>query len=166
MGLFGGSKPKKPEIVTDPVDPGWYRTKRGKFPSLLSLDPDEAGLGGVGGVFLIWHAGLRPEWVYVGHGPDLAKELYAIGNNKEVTNFENMGGLFVTWAFVVEGYRPGVVRFLQENLPTVIETANTYPDDTAPVPVFSPGREPKRKSLLKSEDKAGPDKPKDEAPES
>ena len=143
MGLFGGSKTSTPTVISDPVDPGWYRNNRGKFPELLILDPEEAGLSGKGGVVLVWHGGIRPEWVYVEHSTDLAKTLHEVGNNKEINYFESSGGLYVTWAFVVEEYRAGVVRFLQENLPTLIETASPYPEDTSPVPVFSPGKEPK-----------------------
>lgn len=145
MALFGKSKdPKKnPDAITEPVDPGWARTARGNFVNLLSLDPEEAGLGGKGGVYLIWHGGIRPEWVYVGYSDDLAKALHEAGNNREITYFEEMGGLFVTWAFVLDDYRPGVVRFLQENLPTVVPSGSSFNDDTVSVPVFSPGMEPK-----------------------
>lgn len=146
MGIFGKSKKsskKNPDVITEPVDPGWIRSARGNFLNLLSMDPEEAGLSGKGGVYLVWHGGVRPEWLYVGHSNDLAKSLHEAGNNKEIGSFQEMGGLFVSWAFVLDDYRPGVVRFLQENLPTIIPTANTYDDDTMPVPVFSPGKEPK-----------------------
>ncbi len=143
MAFFGKSKEEKQaEAVSEPVDPGWYRTAKGGFPQLFSLEPEEVGLSGKGGVFLIWHGGVRPEWVYVGHSPDMAQSLFDIGKNKEVTDYENRGGLFVTWAFVLEEYRDGVVKFLQENLPTIVASANTYTDETAAVPVFSPGKEP------------------------
>ncbi len=143
MAFFGKSKEEKQAAtVSEPVDPGWYRTAKGGFPQLFSLVPEEVGLSGKGGVFLIWHGGVQPEWVYVGHSPDMAQALFDIGKNKEVTNYENRGGLFVTWAFILDDYRDGVVKFLQENLPTIVVSANTYTDETTVVPVFSPGKEP------------------------
>lgn len=146
MSFFGKSKDeeKQQAPLGDPVDPGWFRTQRGGFPDLFDLEPDEVGLTGKGGVFLIWHGGVKPEWVYVGHGPDMAQSLFDIGKNKDVIYYENRGGLFVTWAFVLDQYRDGVVKFLQENLPTVVISQNTYDEETQPVPVFSPGKEPGR----------------------
>lgn len=153
MALFGKSKDTPSQAISEPVDPGWYRNAKGKFPDLFTLDPEEAGLSAKGGVFLIWHGGIKPEWVYVGHAPDMASALLDIGRNKDVTYYENRGGLFVTWSFVLEEYRDGVVKFLQENLPTLVESANTYPENTQPVPVFSPGREPGRAQTAKPKPK-------------
>ena len=153
MDFFGKSKKTDgPQQLSEPVDPGWYRTAKGGFPELFSLEPEEVGLTGKGGVFLIWHGGVRPEWVYVGHSPDMAQALFDIGKNKEVTDYDSRGGLFVTWAFILEEYRDGVVRFLQENLPTVVISANTYNDETVMVPVFSPGKEPKPATAAPAQD--------------
>lgn len=154
MAFFGKSKDTtQAPLVNEPVDPGWYRNAKGKFPDLFTLDPAEVGLSGKGGVFLIWHGGVKPEWVYVGHAPDMASALLEIGKNKEVTYYENRGGLFVTWSFILADYRDGVVKFLQENLPTIVESANTYPENTQPVPVFSPGKEPGRMQTPKPKPK-------------
>jgi len=69
MALFGSddsSKAKNAPMFTKPVDPGWVFPPEGGFFPFLDLDPEAYNLGGAGGVFLIWHAGVHPEWVYAG----------------------------------------------------------------------------------------------------
>jgi len=138
MGLFGFGGDSEPERITEPVDPNWVHTPSGAFPPLLSLDPEEMGLNNVGGVYLIWHAGVRPEWVYAGHSKDLAAALHQAGNNREINYYEKNGGLFVAWALVKEPYRPGVVKYLQETFKTQVENISDFNDKTVPVPVIAP----------------------------
>jgi len=137
MGLFGIGD-DEPERITQPVDPNWVHTPSGGFLPLLSLDPEELGLNNVGGVYLIWHAGVRPEWVYAGHSKDLAAALHHAGNNPDISYFEKNGGLFVAWALVKEIYRPGVVKYIQETFKTQVENPGDYTEKTVPVPVIAP----------------------------
>jgi len=138
MALFGFGGSDEPERITEPVDPNWVHTPAGTFPPLLSLDPEEMGLNNVGGVYLIWHAGVRPEWVYAGHSKDLAAALHHAGNNREINYYEKNGGLFVAWALVKEQYRPGVVKYLQETFKTQVDNISDFNDKTVPVPVIAP----------------------------
>ena len=138
MALFGFGGNDKPEQISAPVDPNWVHTQTGAFPSLLSMDPEEMGLNNVGGVYLIWHAGVRPEWVYAGHSKDLAAALHHAGNNHDINYFEKNGGLFVAWALVKEAYRPGVVKYLQETFKTQVDNSGDFTDKTVPVPVIAP----------------------------
>lgn len=138
MGLFGSDKEDKPERITEPVDPQWVRTPEGGFLPLLSLDPEELGLSGIGGVYLIWHGGVRPEWVFAGHSRDLASALHSAGNNSDITFYEKNGGLFVAWALVKDAYRPGVVRYLEEQFKTLVNNTGAFNSSTDPVPVIAP----------------------------
>jgi len=138
MALFDKGHPKEPERITEPVDPSWVRTPKGAFLPLLSLDPEELGLSGVGGVYLIWHGGVRPEWVYAGHDTNLATALHQAGNDPDIHYFEKNGGLFVAWAPVIEKYRPGVVKYIEETFKTQIKNGRDFTDSTVPVPVIAP----------------------------
>ena len=107
-----------------PQDPGWARTEKGGFHRLEDLDPEDLGLMGQGGVFIIWHGGVRPAFVYAGAATDLARALHRVGDDDRVMGFSVNGGLFVTWAPVVPKYRPGAAKFLQRTLkPEVPNTA-------------------------------------------
>jgi hypothetical protein len=148
MGLFGfGGSDEKDDvpIITAPVDPGWVTTHDGGFFEFYSLDPEEMGLGGVSGVYLIWHGGVRPEWVFAGHTTDMAAAFHSAAKNHEVTNYERNGGLFVAWAPVMEPYRPGVVKYLELSFKTLVPNPGQYTEDTRPVPVFPPKRRTKKK---------------------
>lgn len=147
MGIFGFGRDDDAEedvpAITTPVDPGWAQTPEGGFFPLLEMDPEEIGLSGVGGVFLIWHGGMRPEWVFAGHDKNLASALHLAGNNREINYFEKNGGLFVSWAPVKEPYRPGVVKYLEQSFKTLVPNPGLYTEKTRPVPVLPPSRRKK-----------------------
>ena len=65
MALFGKSK-KKTVIPVVPNDVSWIRSPRNQFYNFLNLDPEEMGLKKASGVYVIWHGGMRPEWIYIG----------------------------------------------------------------------------------------------------
>lgn len=123
-----------------PVDPKWRRNERGYFHRLLSLEVESLNLGGVGGVYAIWHRGVRPEWVYVGATTDLGSAILAASHNADITDYEINGGLFVTWTPIVEEYRDGVVNFLRKQLkPVIDEVPGEHIDASAqPIAVLPP----------------------------
>ncbi len=131
---------KKPAKAYDgpPLDPEWARNKRGKYPRLEHLDTLAEGLNGLSGVYVIWHSGVKPGWVYVGKSANLANTLDDIIDNEEVMEFEKNGGLYVTWSPVREERQSGVVRFLHETMaPKVTNPAATSIKD-GPVKVKLP----------------------------
>lgn len=138
MGLFGKGDDTKLERITEPVDPNWVRTSEGAFLPFLSIEPDEIGLKGVGGVYLIWHGGVRPEWVYVDHSKDMASAFDDASNNDDITYYEKNGGLFVAWALVREPYRAGVVKYIEDSFKTLVPNPGGFTDKTVPVPVTPP----------------------------
>lgn len=144
MGLFDFGKnddTDNPPPVTKTVDPGWVHTPDGGFFSFLDIDPEELGLSGVGGVYMIWHAGIHPEWVFAGHSEDLAAALHNAGDNVDITNYEKNGGLIVAWAPVLGPYRPGVVKYIEQAFHTLITNPSAYSSKTHLVPVIPPTRQ-------------------------
>ena len=97
-------------------DPAWARSPRGLFFRLIHLDPEEEGLSGVGGIFVVWHAGLRPQWVFVSAADDLAAAIHRLADDADVMSYEVNGGLFVSWALVRPEYRSGAVAYLTGRL--------------------------------------------------
>lgn len=112
------SKKKKPTKAYEgpALDPKWARNKRGKFSRLLHLNTLGEGLAGLSGVYVIWHSGVKPGWVYVGKSADLARTLDEALDNDEIMEYEKNGGLFVTWSPIVEKSQDGVLRFLVETM--------------------------------------------------
>lgn len=122
-----------------PLDADWVKSPSGGFYPLLNLDPEEAGLTGVSAVYIIWHAGMRPKWVYVGRAKDLAKALHDLAGNDEIMDREIHGGLFVTWSLVREEFQDGVVSYLIENLEILVDNPEARRNKDLPIPVVIPG---------------------------
>ncbi len=139
MALFGRSG-GKPTAPAEPEDPKWARSPSGHFRRFINFDPEEEGLSGKGGVFVVWHGGLRPRWVYAGASADLARALHELADEDEVMAFEVNGGLFLTWAGIRQEYRNGVVKFLNEAMDPLVENPAAFVGDDAPIPVVFPGK--------------------------
>ena len=135
MALFRRTPPKTPATAA-PQDPNWVRDGSGRYFRLLQLDPEGQGLAGTGGVFVIWHGGMRPAWVYVGAADDLARALHDIAANPDLRAHEIRGGLFVTWSLTHAPYRAGAVAYLQDLLMPVM--VNPAAAGAEPVPVLPP----------------------------
>lgn len=118
-------------------DPVWARSPRGLFFRLIHLDPEQQGLSGVGGIFVVWRAGLRPRWVHVAAAEDLAVALHRLADNAEVMSYEANGGLFVSWALVRPEYRSGTVAYLNAALRPAI-VSDIDPAGVAPVIAIPP----------------------------
>ena len=120
-------------------DPKWGRNASGRFHRLVKLDADAPGLAGRGGVFVAWHAGVRPRWVYVGGARDLAGALRELFSNADVMAFEARGGVFVTWSFISDEFQDGVVLFLTDTLEPLVANPSVQRKKIDPVPVQAPG---------------------------
>ena len=48
------------------------------------------------GVYVIWHAGLRHDWLTIGHTDNLAQTLEELGGVDEILEYDCHGNLFVT----------------------------------------------------------------------
>ena len=144
MALFGFGKKKSQTSVMasgPAMDPKWVRSAAGKFFRFSRLDPEAEGLSKLSGVYVIWHAGVKSGWVYVGRSKDLAGELHTLADNDEIMGYESRGGLFVTWATIRDEFQDGVVRFLTDSLDPKVENPGTK-RKADPIPVLSPGAKP------------------------
>ncbi len=148
MALFGGKNTEPPKIV-NPIDPKWARNSTGAFNRLLSFDPESANIRDVGGVYIVWHGGVKPAWVYVGETPNLARSINELLDNDDVTQFEINGRLYVSWSPVLEEYRRGVVLYLTQSLKPEVENPRAPTEETNEtylIPVLLPGEEPKEQA--------------------
>lgn len=118
-------------------DPIWARTSRGVFFRLIHLDPEKEGLSGVGGIFVVWHAGLRPRWVHVAAAEDLAAAFHQLADNTDVMSYEVNGGLFISWALVRPEYRNGAVAYLNGLLRPAI-ASDVHPAAGIPMVAIAP----------------------------
>ena len=110
-------------------DPKWVKNRRGGYHKLLSmLSVEISALAGIGGVYAIWHRGVRPAWVYVGSSDDLCRSLQESRDLPEILAYEGRGGLYVSWSPIVRESRAGVVRFLKETCSPVISDPLPHDD--------------------------------------
>lgn len=131
------ARPRKPIAQHPCFDPAWARSPRGLFYRLVHLDPEAEGLSGIGGVLVVWHDGVRPEWVYVSAATDLAAAIHALADNADVMSYEVNGGLFVTWALLRSEHRDGAVAYLADRLRPAVR-ANGHPSASVPVIAITP----------------------------
>jgi len=124
------------------TDPKWARSRKGNFHRLIYLRPGNEGLAGVSGVYVVWHGGLKPEWITVGKSNDLNGALESLLDNDDIEYYEKRGGVFVTWSQIKNEYQDGVLRHLIDTLDLLVPPAGTPGRNTKPIPVFPPGMEP------------------------
>lgn len=125
-----------------PVDPSWVRSPKGHFHRLARLEPDQIGLPGQGGIYVIWHKGVKPEWVYVAAAEDLAQALMRALDDEDIVSYEPRGGLWCSWSFIRPEYRDGAVLYLRNLLnPVVLPRIGDEvdPESVTPVPILAPG---------------------------
>lgn len=139
LGLFKKKQPAK-AYSGPPIDPQWVRNARGKFTRLMHLDTVSEGLQGTSGVFVIWHSGVKPQWVYVGASDNLAAAIDAAIKNEDISSYEVNGGLFVTWAPILKERQDGVVRFLVEAMQPEVNNPATKGIKDGPINVIVPKR--------------------------
>lgn len=136
---FVRSKPERTSEMPPPIDPRWVKSSKGRFYRLIGLDPDREGLANVSAVFVIWHGGVQPEWVYVGRTDHLAKEIKILAGESEILSYHKHGGLSVTWAHVKPEYQGGVVRYLIDVMKPLVVNREERRNEDEPVPVVLPG---------------------------
>ncbi len=138
------SKSTHRHVVAPRFDPNWARSASGRYQRLVFLEPDRVGLAGESGIFVIWHAGVAPAWIYVDHASDLGEALLAAMADPVIMSYEANGGLFVTWAGIAPDYCEGMVCHLARALRPVIKPRSCNLDEAFPIPVVAPGSEPVR----------------------
>ena len=144
------SKPKKlakspkRKPKEDRPDPKWARTSTGFYHRLVNIDPEASGLKGTSGVYVVWHTGARPTWLYVGRSEDLATTFYGLADDQDIMTYEIHGGVYATWALIRPEFQSGVVGYLNRSLRPKIKNPDHVDLVADPVPVRPP--QPRSKS--------------------
>ncbi|MHC8508640.1 MAG: hypothetical protein ACYYKD_04460 [Rhodospirillales bacterium] len=131
-------KPRKFDPTWPPQDANWARTPKGRFHNLNTFDPVKIGLGGISGVYVIWHSGIKPKWVYVDRDDDLAGAMAQALDNKFILQYHPNGGLFVSWSMIAKPYQDGVVRYLHTVLAPAVKNPAAE-KQVQPIAVNAPG---------------------------
>jgi hypothetical protein len=119
----------------------WERDEYGHYRRLLNVRPDEEGLPGEGGVYVLWHWGVKPEWIHVSATDDLGSAIQLARDSESVLTYEPHGGVFVTWAFFKPEFREGVANYLRAEMTPKLEEAlpfDSMDEQAKPVPVQPP----------------------------
>lgn len=140
--MLGFFKKKKPAggYTGPPVEVDWVRNKRGKFHRLTHLDTTSEGLRGKSGIYIIWHSGVKPGWVFVGKASNLASALDEAQDNDDIGEYEINGGLYVTWSSIVDQHQDGVLRFLHESMKPKVSNPQVRSIEDGPISVTIPKR--------------------------
>jgi hypothetical protein len=140
--MFGRFKKDKPAPAYDgpPIDPNWVRSKRGKFHRLSMLDTAAERLNGLSGVYVIWHSGVKPQWVYVGASDNLAHAIDRAAEDDDIASYEVNGGLFVTWSPILKERQGGVLTFLHGAMKPAVENPAVKSIEDGPINVIVPKR--------------------------
>jgi hypothetical protein len=129
----------KTEKKVKATDPKWSRNRSGQFHRLSFIEPDKEGLQGIGGIFVVWHAGVKPRWIAVDKSRDLAASFAALARDEEIRQYQVHGGVFATWALIREKHQDRVLKFLISAMKPIIEPAHPPADAVRPVSVILPG---------------------------
>jgi len=118
MGLFDffGSSDKKGTVKSKVQDIPWSKNPAGKYRRLAFTELEKENISGVSAIYVLWHGGVKPGWVYVGLSDDLAVDLTDACQNRDIMENDMRGGLFVTWATINPKAAPGIVAFLTDAL--------------------------------------------------
>ena len=111
----------------------WIKCQGNQWCDLFRVDLSSPHFEGLGGVYIIWHAGENPRTAYVGQGM-IAQHIRAHQADPRNVPYRYLG-LFITWAQVAPSDRDGVERYLADTLRPLI--AERHPD-VPPTPVNSP----------------------------
>ena len=127
------AKPKTPDDRWHPVDQG--------YPSLFDLKAHAPGLNGKGGVYALWHLGVRPQWLRIGAGANLGCCLNSAAAALAASKLRANGGIYAAWALVDAARWPGIVQHLRVRLAPVLQDTVVVGDivwDAAPAPILFP----------------------------
>ncbi len=113
LDLFRGA-PSAAAAVDEPDDPQWWRPSGGYYLRLLSIQLDLGALRGIGGVYVLWHRGVKPGWLYAAATADLGRSLAECRDHPAILSYESRGSVYVTWSRVAPKFRASVVNYLRD----------------------------------------------------
>jgi hypothetical protein len=145
MGLFdffgNGNKQNQPK--SDIQEIPWSKNAAGKYRRLAFIELAKENITGMAAIYVLWHGGVKPGWVYVGMAENLAIDLTDARQNRDIMEFDMRGGLFVTWAPINPKAAPGIFAFLTDVLqPEIINPEADAYRTKKQVKVLPPGYTP------------------------
>ena len=121
----------------------WAKSPEGKFFRVVNFNPDELGLGGTGGVYVIWFSALQIGWVYVGGGADLSEAIKKAQSSEDIMKFTERGSLGLTYVPIVDKYRDRVIVYLRSILKPLAQVdLDTVDANAEPLAVTPPTAPP------------------------
>ena len=103
----------------------------GNYPRLLSFEA--RALSGRAGLYLLWHLGVRPQWLRAGYSNDLGAAVAQLAADPEVAAFAAHDGPFFAWSFCPPARAPGLINDLINRLHPVLQD-RVFPCDAALLP--------------------------------
>lgn len=91
----------------------------GTYPRLLPYDA--RALSGRAGLYLLWHLGVRPQWLRAGFSNDLGAAAAQLAGDAEIAAFAAHDGPFLAWSFCPPARAPGLVKDLIDRLHPVLQ---------------------------------------------
>jgi hypothetical protein len=96
-----------------------WRPASGSYPRLMHFESRE--LAGSAGLYLLWHLGVRPQWLRAGYSADLGAAVRLFAATPEIVNFALHDGPFLSWSLCAPEGASGLVNFLVERLKPVLQ---------------------------------------------
>ena len=128
--LGGMRQPKAQDIK-------WRKSPRGEYYRLFMIDDfSELKLDNVGGVYLLWHGGLKPSWLVAGATEDLGHSFRELFRDRDIREYDNRGGVFMSWSPIKADYREGVVHFIAKHTNPTFEC--DFDSKSDPIPILLP----------------------------
>ena len=142
LNLFGRGKDGNDVADNPPVDIKWARNAKGRFHNLVFLDTTSENLNGTAGIYVIWHGGAQPKWLYVGVTKNLARVLDAKIDDPEIESYYERVGVYVSWSLVKPEYHKNIAHYLNGIMKPEIKNpdAKSWAKEK-PTAVFLPGKE-------------------------
>lgn len=106
--------------LTGKSDRGSWQPSAGPYPRLMLLDKAVVkALPSSGGLYALWHRGVRPQWVYIGHAADLSGAVAVAQEDHDVSLYDLNDGVYLAWTECPPETRAGAVLYLR----TLLEPA-------------------------------------------
>ncbi len=131
----------KTVISGEPIAIEWAKTESEKYYNLLSLNPDEISLSGVGGVYVVWYSKHKTVVVFVGVSDDLALSINQLKDHPQILEYHQKGDIGITWAPVHSKYRNQIASYTRFRLSPLLTSVVGIDDgfkDEVPLPVTLP----------------------------
>jgi hypothetical protein len=109
-GALSPARDQGPAMVWNPAG--------GNYPRLLHFESRD--LSGRAGLYLLWHLGVRPQWLRVGYSADLGAAVRVLAATPEIVDFASNDGPFLSWSLCTAESAPGLVNFLMGRLKPVL----------------------------------------------